>query len=375
MKLVRPIVLCLLLAGTAGCDDAPTGNAAPPPPPSVTVASVGYADVATEYSFIGRVQAIEEIELQARVEGFVLERPFDDGQDVSEGQLLFRIEPEVYEAAVALAQATVARAQATSDETEKALDRQAKLLERGNTSQAAYDEAFAAHAGAAADLAARQAELRQAEIQLGYTAIVSPLDGRIGASQVSRGELIGPQTGGLVTVTRLDSVHVVFQLSERDYVALQRQRLDGGTGGDGSQVDAYVRLPDGELHPEIGIIDFVGNAIDPTSGTVPVRLIVANPGRLLLPGQFVTVELRGKEVAQQLVVPQVAVQEDQTGTFVLVVDADQRATPRPVTLGAQYETFWVVTEGLQPGDLVIVEGAQKVRPGVTVAPVMQATSG
>lgn len=356
----------------SACDDEPPQGPAPAAaPPSVSVAAVDFADVSAEYSFIGRVEATDRVELRARVEGFVLERLFEDGQAVAEGELLFLIEPERFEAAVALAKANVDSAQATLDEAEQTLGRQAQLLERGNTSQAAYDQALAAQKNAAAQLAARQAELRNAEIELGYTQIVAPLTGRVAASQVSRGELIGPGSGALTTVTSLDPINVTFQLSERDYVAVRRTSLEAGTAGDGSGVEVSLLLPDGSPHPETGTIDYVGDTIDPNSGTVPIRIVIANPGTLLLPGQFVTVELRSREVEQKLVVPLVALQQNQTGHFVLLVDAANRVEARNVSLGPQQGTLRVVESGLQVGDLVIVEGVQKVRPGVTVQPLRQ----
>lgn len=364
---------CLVLAGLiaapvlVACQD----QAAAPAPqtlPAVTVATVERRDVQPSADFIGRVAAVDTVELRAKVGGTLTTIAFEDGAMVSAGQLLFEIDDEVYRAAAALAEASAARARVTLDEANLTLERTETLAERGTVSPADLDAARADANRAAIDLVAEEAGLLTTRIDLGDTRILAPMDGRIGAATTSVGNLVGPSTGVLATITTVDPVHVGFPVSERDLVdALEAAAAQGGPP-DLSAIEPVLTLPNGSAYAPVGQIDFVGTAVDATTGTIPMRATFPNPDRLLVPGQFVTVTLRLGDPTPVLTIPQAAIQEDQTGKFVLTVDEDDTVAVTPITVGAQEGTDWIVTGGLDEGDTIIVQGLQKVRPGMVVDP-------
>ena len=218
-----------------------------------------------------------------------------------------------------------------------------------------------------ADVAAAEADLAAAKLNLSYTTILSPLDGRIGSSAVNAGNLIGPDSGVLATVVALDPMRVVFSISEQIYIDLQKNRLEGREGG----VIPRIRLANDEIYEHPGEFRFVDNRIDPSTGTVSVHVDFPNPDQLLLPGQFVNVILSAKEADPAILIPQAAVQLNQAGSFVLLVDKDGKAEVRPIKTGERSGIEIVVEDGLNVGETVIVSGIQKVRPGaeVTARPV------
>ena len=360
----------------AGCDEGPTQPAAvQAEPPSVDVIHAERQEVREEFQFVGRVQAIERVELRARIEGFLRQRDFREGEFVDAGALMFEIEPDTFEAQVELARARLAAAEALKVEADANLDRALQLIERGNISQQNVDEAEATSRTTAADVLARTAELRQAEIDLSYTEIRTPISGRTSREAFSVGNLVSPNSGVLATVTSLDPISVVFSISEADLIGVQRQRAQQGQTGDIRDQDADVvpriALPNGELYDHAGEIDFVGAEVDPLTGTVPIRANFPNPDALLLHGQFATVVLASQEPQSKIVIPVSAVQEDQTGPYVLVLTEDKLAEIRRIERGRTQEVNLVVEQGLEDGEIVIVEGVQKVRPGVPVSPVFR----
>ncbi|NBC31385.1 MAG: efflux RND transporter periplasmic adaptor subunit [Alphaproteobacteria bacterium] len=358
----------------AACDEAPSENGNPAGTatvPTVTVTVVARQPVTESFSFVGRIEAVDHVDIRARVQGFLEQRMFEEGEDVGVGDLLFLIEPEPFEAAVAQAEANLERAQAAIPLTERALARAEQLFSRGNVSEAALDDARAATEQARADVAAAEAELERARIDLSYTRIASPIAGQVSRSVYSVGNLVGPDSGVLTTVTSLDPIYATFSVSERDLVTFRRQRLEGGP--DTTDIVLGLRLPDDSAYAQEGLIDYVDTQADPATGTVGVRGVFENPDSLLLPGQFVTVLLRGREPEQVLLVPQSAIQQDQAGRFVLGVDAENQVEVRRVQVSRQVDTAWVVEGGLSEGDLVITGGLQRIRPGVAVEPVFADT--
>ncbi|GAB4226853.1 MAG: efflux RND transporter periplasmic adaptor subunit [Methyloligellaceae bacterium] len=333
--------------------------------PAVVVAAVVAKPVAASADFVGQTEAYQSVDIRARVKGFLLEQAFKEGDAVSKGDLLYVIDPSEFEAAREAAAARVARAKATLEEAENQLTRYAALEARGTFSPAQLDAAKAKAGQARADLAAAIAELKRAELDVGYTRITAPLDGRIGASSVDVGNLIGPESGVLATIVALDPIRVVFSVSERDYLNYTQARKKG----ESTDFTPQIRLANDALYPHPGKLDFIDNRVDPTTGTIRVRVEFPNPDALLLPGQFVNVKLVSAEPEVQPVVPQVAVQENQTGPFVLVVTAENKVELRPIKTGQRKDSEIVVTEGLAVGEQIIVEGIQKVRPGATVKPV------
>lgn len=358
------------------CDEGPAQQqAAPAQPPSVDVVHAQRQAVAEQFEFVGRVQAIERVELRARVEGFIQQRDFREGQLVEAGSLMFRIEPDTFQAQVELARANLASAEALKVEADANLDRSLQLVSRGNISQQSVDEAEAASRTTAADVLARTAELRQAEIDLSYTEISTPISGRASREAYSIGNLVSPNSGVLATVTSLDPISVVFSVSEADLINVQRQRAEQGITGDLRDQEADVvpriALPNGELYNHDGLIDFVGAEVDPLTGTVPIRATFANPDALLLHGQFASVVLTTQQAQNKIVIPVSAVQEDQAGAYVLVLSDDKLAEIRRIERGRTQEVNLIVEQGLEEGEIVIVEGLQKIRPGVPVSPVFR----
>lgn len=354
-----------LPAAAQGAPGSPPGG----PPPTVTTEIVREHEITPTTEFIGRVQAIRDFEARARVEGIVEQVAFQEGQSIQAGALLYVIEPAPYEAAVDSAKADLVRAQAQQREADRAFERAQELRSGGNVSQAQLDQAQAARDAAEADVLAAQAKLRQAEVQLGYTRIAAPANGRIGATAVTEGDLVNPATGPLATVVQIDPMRVVFSATDRDVQSVQRQL---GIRSPAEAVDRFVpslRLADGSEYPEKGKVQFLSNRVDPQTGTIPVYADFPNPNGLLLPGQLLTVLIRPARSERQPTVPVAAVQQDREGQYVLVLDDGNRVQQRRIETLGEHEQQLVVTRGLTEGETIIVDGAQKVRPGMTVQPV------
>ncbi len=366
----------------ASCDDAsevaaPTGA----PPPSVTVETVSEREIVSEFVHVGRLEAFDQVEISARVQGYLQEILFTDGQNVEVGDLLFLIDSAPFQADVDLAKANVASASALLEQTRNQFERSQTLFDQGDVTTTRLEQDKSAYQQASAELLASQAKLRQAEIQLGYTSILAPISGRIGRANFSLGALIETGSGPLAEITSLDPIYVTFAVSETNMLKVKQDRLDAGldpafdgTGGVESRVVPIIRLPNGTTYAETGVIDFVSPAVDIRTATFAVRAVFPNPNEFLSPGQFVTVVLSDKEPSLAITVPQVAVQQDKEGEFVLVVDSQNMVSERRITTSGTDGTDFVVESGLAQGDTVIVQGILKVRPGVPVNPV-QDTSG
>jgi len=336
-----------------------------PPPPAVVVAPAVQKAVSASAEFIGQAEAFHSVDLRARVTGFLTDQSFTEGGLVSEGDVLYVIDPAEYEAARDAAQARVENVEATIEEAEAQLERYEKLATSGTASEAALDEARATAGRARADLAAANAELEQAKLNLGYTQIDTPISGRIGQSSIDTGNLVSPDSGILATVVAVDPIYVTFSVTERDYLAY----VDAVNSGAVDDVRPQITLVNGQQYPQDGEIDFIGTSVSAETGTIPVRATFPNPDGILLPGQFMNVTLMAGTPSEEIVVPQAALQQNQAGYFVLVVDANSKVEQRPVTIGQRLRTETVVQSGLQVGEQVIVEGIQKVRPGATVTAV------
>ena len=360
-------LLALLLSA---CGDRPEEAAAAaavsPAAPTVMVTPVARENVTRSAEFLGRIEAIDKVDLLARVTGFLEERRFKEGQEVNQGDLLFVIERDPYEAVVAQRQAEVASAEAEVINTEAQLRRAEQLVKRGNIPEAEVDERRAAYQVARAKVLEAQAALRAAELDLGYTEIYAPVTGKIGRAAYSVGNLVGPDSGVLATIVSQDPMYVTFPVSAALILEVQRESPTGQL--DPSGVVVRLRLPGGSSYGHPGRIDFLSNQVDRGTDTLTSRAVVPNPERVLVDGQFVNV--RAEDTARPetaLVVPQAAVQYDQAGSYVLVVGADETVEARRVVLGAQQDTGMVVENGLREGERIIVEGIQKVRPGMQVA--------
>lgn len=363
--LLLPAILLL-----SACDEGAEGQTDAPqaPPPAVGVAEVQGKDVRRAYEFVGRIEAIDTVDLRARVEGFLQSRFFREGDEVFPGQILFAIEKETYEAEVERLRAAVARAKADVLNAEQQLRRGEDLLANRNISPATVDERRAAFEVAKADVLAEQAALRQAEIDLGYTDVRAPIAGKIGRTPFTEGDLVGPDAGPLASIVSQDPIYVTFPVSYRQLREIREWRGVGQEDGSLRNIEFGLQLPGGGTYPHAGRWDFTGSQVDEGTDTVPMRATFPNPERALIDGQFANVVLRAEEAESSLVVPLAALQVDQAGPYVLVVNGEDEVEQRQVTPGQEQGPEIVIQSGLEPGERVIVEGLQKVRPGQVVAP-------
>ncbi len=360
------LLTAVLLSAPAGAQTPPAAAA-----PKVTVAAARIEQITGDTTFIGRVEAVDSVELVARVSGYLRAVEVANGAQVTTGQALFVIEPENYEATVQSSRAQLERAEAAQTLARIELDRKAQLVRKGAVPQSELDIATANEKAAQADIAAAAAALQQARLNLSYTRMTAPFDGQIGKIAKSVGDLVGPETGALATLVRTTPMYVVFSVSERQIANLMEARIAGGTNPSATpmQLPIHVDLPNGKRLDEVGVLAFSDNRIDTATGTLAVRAEFPNADRLLIPGAFVTLHVQTAEPRPELLIPQAAVQRDQRGPFVLVIGAQQTVEQRYITTGGTQGTEVIVQSGLAPGESVIVEGLQRVKPGVPVQPV------
>jgi membrane fusion protein, multidrug efflux system len=353
-------VVCALIF-TISCDVAAAQT--PSPPPAVSVTPVVSRQVTETGDYVGRVTAIDKVDVVARVPGFIEERTFTEGQTVKKGDLLFRIEQATYKAAVEQARAALARAKATEVNAKLQLERGKELVRNNNIPQSIFDQRAADEAAAQAGVMEAQAQLDQAEINLGYTSIRSPIDGRIGLATFTVGNLVQPSSGRLATIVSQDPIYVIFQVSQRNVLEYRRRVAESVVN---EHVTIHIKLPDGSFYPRPGLSNFLDVQVDTTTDTVAVRAQVPNPDGVLIAGGVVGVTVERGAPRSALTIPQSAVLLDQAGRYVLLVDAEKKVELRRITTGVEQGRNIVVTDGLKAGELVIVEGIQKVRAGQVV---------
>lgn len=356
------LALLLPLFLSACSDGGDATNAEDKPLPGVVVEAVTAKEVAGQTDFVGRTEASQRVDVRARVSGTLLKRPFEEGHEVEAGAVLFEIDPAEFQANLLAAEAQVAKAEASFNENDRNLKRYEVLLERETASEAQYDIAKSKADQSKADVSAAEADVERAKLDLGYATITSPIAGRAGISDVDVGNLIGPDSGVLVTVLALDPIDVIFSVGERDYLNYAEARQEGRA----EDFTPQIRLANNKLYKLPGEVEVIDNKVDPATGTINIRLKFPNPDRILVPGQYVSVLLTRATSEKRVVIPQSAVQENQAGPFVLIVDGEGRVESRPIKTGDRIETGVVVLEGLQEGETLIVEGIQKVRPGAEV---------
>jgi membrane fusion protein, multidrug efflux system len=362
---VAGTMVALLVAMVLAADAA---HGQTPPPPAVVVEPVGEQRVGMTAEFLARVETIEAVDIRARVQGVLEEVAFSAGQHVEAGDVLFRIQREQFEAEMASARAQVARAEASLTEARDTLARTRELRERGTVPQATLDAAVAAHAMAQADVAAASAAIRSSEIHLGYTEIRAPIAGRVGRPLATRGNVVGPESGPLARIVQLDPVWVAFSLSEREVVNWRQAQLRGESGTDVSRFNFSVRLPNGTEHPATGTLDFIESEVDASTGTIAVRAIFPNPGNLLAPGQNVTLRAAEGDPPIFPVVRQSAVLQDRQGRYVYLLGENDIVARRDIETGARVAEGWAVEGGLEVGEPVVIQGVQRLRPGMQVRP-------
>lgn len=351
-----------LLAPVAATNDgmAQTTQAIPAPPPAVTVVRVTRKAVTPSLTFTGRVEAVDKVDLRARVSGYLEQRLFQEGAEVKAGDLLFTIEKAPYQTTISEIEATIVRVQSTLKLAEIEVERQGTLVQRQATAQSRLDEAQAKLGEARGDLLRQQAALERARLDLSYTEIKAPIAGRVGRAAYSVGDFVGPESGALASIVAQDPVYATFPVTQRQLLDLRQRARD--KGGDPRNVTIRLRLADGSIYPQTGRLDFVDVQVDSGTDSVQVRAQLPNPDRILIDGQLVTVVAEIGESEQALLIPQQALQADQGGTYVLIVDNERKAQVRRVQLGPRQGSEVVVMQGLAENDRVITEGVQKVRP-------------
>jgi membrane fusion protein, multidrug efflux system len=365
------IVLFLALAPGTAAAQAPAGG-----PPAVGTVTAQRKPLVETNQFLGRVQAVNRVNLVARVTGFLERRYFEEGVEVKQGDLLYRIEQPPFQADVQAKQAAVEQLQAQLINARQTLDRARSLLGGPAGQQSTYDAALASHKSLEAQVLGAQAQLDQSRINLGYTEIRAPIAGRIGRTAITEGNVVGPQSGILATIASQDPMYVIFPVSVRDVVSLRERYVPRGGF---EAVVIRVRLPDGRMYGQEGQLNFVDITVAQETDTIVLRGTIANPPlqishavqrpvRELFDGEFVTVLLEGVEPVMAITVPRAAVLSDQQGSYVYVVDAQNKAQIRRVQLGQSTQATAFVLNGLQEGEHVVLEGLQRVRPGEAVAP-------
>ncbi len=330
------------------------------PPPAVVVEPARMEVIAQRVDFVGRIEAIEKVELRARVTGFIKKVDFKDGDDVKEGQTLFEIEPDSFQATIDQSQAQLASAEADAQNANLNLQRGLDLVKTNALAKAQVDQRQADADKARAAVLQMQAALREAEIQLSYTTIKAPIPGRIGRTTFTEGNLVDPSSGVLATIVRDDEVRALFNVTQREI--LEYRKSGGG------EVIVKLRLADGSFYDKPGKLDFIDVVVDQKTDSQLIRAVFPNPDRILTDGQTIRVVLERAQEAPSVTVPQAALAADQAGSYVFVVDSANKVEQRRVKTGQQRDGRIAVTEGLKDGELVIVEGLQRVRAGMVVAP-------
>lgn len=363
-RCVGLMVALMVVPLLSGCDEAPKQPAAAQAPPvAVTVVRAEIRDLRPSVSFSGRVTALQKVDLLARIEGFLDTQNFAEGAQVKAGDLLYVIEKAPYEAKVASAEGAVATGQARYDRAEIELKRQTTLVARDAAAQTKLDDARAARDEARGSLDKLEAELTQAKLQLSYTEIKAPISGRIGKSLLTAGSFVSPASGTLATIVAQDPIGVTFPVSQRDILAVREQAASGASIAD---LTVYLQLGKDKRYDQAGKVDFVDVQVNTGTDAVDVRASFPNPDGVLVDGQLVTAVVESSTAKPVLVVPVGAIQINQSGTFVLIVNADNKIEVRPVETASQAGNGVAVAKGLAEGDRVVIEGVQKVRPGQTV---------
>jgi len=370
-RALKLAAICVAISLVLGC--AKPQETARPNSPEVTVGRPVKADLIEWDQFTGRLDAVETVEVRARVSGYLESANFREGAIVKKGDLLFVIDPRPFEAELQRAEGERARAQARLDLAALRLERQRLLLETASVSQDAYDERAAEERQAKADVQAAKAAVEAARLNVEFTRVKAPIAGRISRVVVTEGNLI---TGGtaqatlLTTVVSLDPIYCYFDSDERTYLKYVRlAREQRRPNSPNSRIPVYLGLADEEGFPHTGHIDFVDNRIDPNTGTMRVRATFPNEDHSLTPGLFARVRVPGSDILRALLVPDEAIGSDQTNRFVYVVDEQNMVDRRPVQLGSSEEGLRFIREGLSPTDRVVVKGLQRLRPGIKVNPV------
>ncbi|WP_158529698.1 efflux RND transporter periplasmic adaptor subunit [Parvibium lacunae] len=382
----RLALALISLAGLAlsGCQPSAEKNTAGGagkggmPPPEVSVVTLAPKDIAFSFEYAGQTAGYRETEVRARVNGILEQRLFEEGSKVKAGTILFQIDPVPYQTQLNAAEAAAGVAEAKYNQTKRELARLAPLVAEKAISQKEFDDSRSAFESAEASLKQARAQVNEAKLNLSYTRVVAPIDGVTGVAAKANGSLVSASDNLLTTLVQTDPMYVNFSLPEADYLRITQAQQQGqvsipsnnskGNAGLGFEID--IKLADGSLYPGQGKLTFVSAKVNPNNGGFDARAQLANSENRLRPGQFVRVILRGAARKQALAIPQRAVIDGPMGKMVFIVDQDNKLAPRPVKLDGWGNGEWVVTQGLQAGDRVMVEGVIKAHnPGMVVKPV------
>ncbi len=339
------------------------------PAPAVSVYQVNTQEIGGYREFVARTEASKEANLRARVEGELIERNFREGSIVNKGQVLLKIDPAAYQAELTSAKADLSSKISGEGNAVRNLKRANELIDDGYISQSDFDKLTTEESQAKAAVKSAKAVVEKAELNLSYTVITAPFTGRVGKVNYNVGNVVSPTSDVLATLTLTDPMYVNFQVEEDVYIShLQEQR-----GSEKSKqkpkilaADISMRLPNNSQYSEKGVFDFADTKIEQGMGTIELRAAFANPSGIIIPGLFVTLVLESLNKESMVLVPQVAVQENQQGKFVLIVDDKNTVAQRHIVLGRRLNAMWVVEKGLELGEKVIIEGLQKVKAGIEV---------
>ncbi|MDG4596645.1 MAG: efflux RND transporter periplasmic adaptor subunit [Candidatus Contendobacter sp.] len=347
---------------------AQTPTAARPPTP-VTVVEVKPESTPATFEFTGKTASSRQVEINARVEGYLDKIAYTEGSLVKEGQLLFQLDPKPFQAALDSAKANLAQQEALLTRAQQTLARVKPLAKQNAVSQQDLDNSIANVLASEAQVQAAKANVEQARLNLGYTTIKSPLSGLSSSANYREGALIraGGTGSQLTTVVQIDPMWVNFGVGENEVLKIRAQEAAGQLKGPGiGKVAVELILADGATYPQKGQITFVDPVVNAQTGTFNIRAVVPNPDNQLNPGQFVRVQIKGVVRPDAILVPQVAVMQGPSGKFVFVVGPDNTAVPKPVQVGDWYGDQWIINSGLETGDRVVVDGAVRLQPGAPV---------
>ena len=339
------------------------------PPTPVSVVEIKPENTPATFEFTGKTASSRQVDINARVEGYLEQIAYTEGSLVKENQLLFQLDPKPFQAALDSAKANLAQQEASLTRARQTLARVKPLAQQNAVSQQDLDNATAGVLTSEAQVQAAQANVKQAQLNLGYTTIRSPLTGLSSSSNYREGALIrsGGSGSQLTSIVQIDPIWVNFGIGENEVLKLRAQQAGGQLKGPGlSKVEVELILADGATYPQKGQITFVDPVVNAQTGTYNIRAVVPNPANQLSPGQFVRVQIKGAFRPNAIMVPQVAVMQGPSGKFVFTVGPDNTAVPKPVQVGDWYGDQWIINAGLEAGDRVVVDGAVRLQPGAPV---------
>ena len=371
MSLQRSAYVFGVLGFLLATNGSSFAQGAPPAPPSVTVAKPVVKDIIERTDFIGRFEAVDQVDVRARVSGYIDKIHFEDGTLVKAGDLLFTIDPRPYRNALEQAQATVTSSQVRLDFAQSDLDRAEQLRRTGNVSDQVFDQRRQAFLTAKAELDRAQAALRQAQLDVDFTEVRSPLTGRLSRRLVSGGNLVNANQTILTNVLTLDPIQFYFDVDERSYLAYSRQTQGGTrTSSNGSANEVLLTLTDERLGQRKEQLDFVDNRLDAASGTIRARAVFANKDLFLTPGLFGRVTIGASDPYSAVLLPDEAIGSDQDRRVAYVLGENNVVSLKPIRVGPRIDGYRVIREGLKGDETVVVNGLVRVRPGSPITPQM-----